>query len=140
MNQFIDRDISWALSQCKDCLSRYRDFHHEDKMVVRPSYLYNGNPYNGKHHLYIETASWCHCVNLEVLHIFYVYDFINLFLVCDGEVNVTSPCLQYIAWHRHDSSGSWVLKTDHAKRRFREFVTLQERLEEQGIYRRSLRG
>ena len=25
--------------------SRYRDFHHKDKMVMRPSYLYNVNPY-----------------------------------------------------------------------------------------------
>ena len=36
-------DTTWALSQYKDSLSRYGDFHHEDKMVKRPSYLYNGN-------------------------------------------------------------------------------------------------
>ena len=37
-----------ALSQCKDGLSRCEDFHYKDKMVMRPSYLYNGNPYTGK--------------------------------------------------------------------------------------------
>ena len=26
----------------------YGDSHYKDKMVVRPSYLYNGNPYTGK--------------------------------------------------------------------------------------------
>ena len=26
----------------------YVDFHHKDKTVVKPSYLYNGNPYTGK--------------------------------------------------------------------------------------------
>ena len=29
-------------------LSRYRDFNYVDKMVVRPSSLYNVNPYTGK--------------------------------------------------------------------------------------------
>ena len=29
-------------------LSRYGDFHYEDKMVVRLSNLCNGNPYTGK--------------------------------------------------------------------------------------------
>ena len=38
----------WALSH----LFRYRDFYHKDKMVVRPSYLYNGNPYSDKMELY----------------------------------------------------------------------------------------
>ena len=31
------------LFQYKDHLSRYREFPYKDKMVVRPSYLYNGN-------------------------------------------------------------------------------------------------
>ena len=31
----------------KDCLSRYGNFHYKDKMVVKPSYLYNGNSYTG---------------------------------------------------------------------------------------------
>ena len=29
----------WALSQYKDCLSRYGDSRAKDKMIVRPSYL-----------------------------------------------------------------------------------------------------
>ena len=33
--------------QHKDHLSRAGDFHHSDKAVMRPSYLYNGNPYAG---------------------------------------------------------------------------------------------
>ena len=40
-----------ALFRYKDCTSRYRDFHFKDKMVLWPSYLYNGNPYTD------ETAS-----------------------------------------------------------------------------------
>ena len=35
-------------SQHKDRLSRYVDFHYKDKTVVRPFYLYNGDPYTGK--------------------------------------------------------------------------------------------
>ena len=38
---------SRALSQYKDGLSRYGGSHYYD-MTVRPSYLYNGNPYCGK--------------------------------------------------------------------------------------------
>ena len=37
-----------ALSLYKDSLSRYRDFHHKDKAVRRPSYLYNGKGFIGK--------------------------------------------------------------------------------------------
>ena len=44
----MDWIIIWAPSQYKDCLSRYRDFHYKDKLVVRLSYLHNGNPYTGK--------------------------------------------------------------------------------------------
>ena len=33
-----------------------------DKMVMRPSHLYNGNPYTGKRCFYIEMAPWfCPC-------------------------------------------------------------------------------
>ena len=38
----------WSPSQYKDGLSRYGDFHYKDKTVLRPSYLYDGNPYTGK--------------------------------------------------------------------------------------------
>ena len=41
-----------ALSQYKICLSRHGDFY---KVVLRPSYLYNVNPYTGKTTFYIET-------------------------------------------------------------------------------------
>ena len=37
-----------AVSQCKDRLFIYGDFYYKDKTVMRPSYLYNGNPYTGK--------------------------------------------------------------------------------------------
>ena len=35
-------------SQYKDNLSRYGYSHYNDEKVVRPSFLYNGNPYIGK--------------------------------------------------------------------------------------------
>ena len=37
-----------VLSQYKDSLSRYSDSHYKDKLVVRLSNLFNGNPYTGK--------------------------------------------------------------------------------------------
>ena len=36
----------------------YCDFHHKDKMVVRPSYLYNGDPYAVRRQLYNEMGPW----------------------------------------------------------------------------------
>ena len=33
---------------CKDCLSRYGDFHDKDDIIVRPSNCYNGNIYTSK--------------------------------------------------------------------------------------------
>ena len=36
----------------KDGLSRNGDFNYNVKTVVRPSYLYIGNPYTGKTYLY----------------------------------------------------------------------------------------
>ena len=39
---------TWAPSQYKRRFSRYGNFHYEEKTVVRPSYLYNGNRYAGK--------------------------------------------------------------------------------------------
>ena len=33
----------------KEHLSRHGAFHYKEKTVVRPSYLYNGNPYTGSH-------------------------------------------------------------------------------------------
>ena len=37
-----------ALTQYNDCLSRYRESHYKDRTVLRPSYLYNRNPYSCK--------------------------------------------------------------------------------------------
>ena len=37
-----------VLSQYQDGLSRYRDSYHKDEIVVRPSYLYDGNLYTSK--------------------------------------------------------------------------------------------
>ena len=39
---------SWAPFQYDEYNPRYRDSNHKDKTVVRPSYLYIGNPYIGK--------------------------------------------------------------------------------------------
>ena len=44
-----------ALSQCKDCLSRYGDFHHKDKMV---SFSIVGIPRLVRQYLYIEMPPW----------------------------------------------------------------------------------
>ena len=41
------KQCSRALSQYKDRLSRYGDFHYKDRMVMIVSYLYNGNLYTG---------------------------------------------------------------------------------------------
>ena len=43
-----------VLSEYNDCLSRYGDFYHNDKMVMRSCYLYNGNSYIGKR----ESSYW----------------------------------------------------------------------------------
>ena len=48
----------WALFQYKDSLSRYGYFHVKDNTVERPSYLWHGDPYAVRRHLYIERASW----------------------------------------------------------------------------------
>ena len=54
-----ERDMPfWVPSQYKDCLSRYRDSHYEDKMVSRPSYFIMGIPMLVKQCLYIETHPW----------------------------------------------------------------------------------
>ena len=45
---FLIETAPRALSQYKDSLSRYGDSHYKDETVVRPSYLYNGNPYTAK--------------------------------------------------------------------------------------------
>ena len=45
-----------TLSQYTGHLSGYRDSYCKDKMVVRPSYLYNGIPILVRWHLYIEPA------------------------------------------------------------------------------------
>ena len=42
------RNDKLALFQYKDRLSWYRDSHYNDKTVVRPSFLYNGNLYTCK--------------------------------------------------------------------------------------------
>ena len=40
--------LQQAPFQYKDHLYWYGDFHYKDKTVMRPSYLYNDNPYTGK--------------------------------------------------------------------------------------------
>ena len=64
---------TWAPSQYKDLLSRYMDFHYEDKTVVRPSYHPNGNSQTGKAYLYkdepLDFGSLLVCFSCEVLGI-----------------------------------------------------------------------
>lgn len=45
---------------------------------------------------------------------------------------------QYRAWHLEDEM--WVLRKSIAKRRYREFVTLHDRLEEHPIYKKKIKG
>ena len=42
------RTLGQRPSEYEDGLSWYRDFHYKDDRVVRPSNLYNENPYTGK--------------------------------------------------------------------------------------------
>ena len=51
-NSIVDTAWKWRMwekdqapSQYKDHISRYGDFHYKEKMLMRPSYLYNGNSY-----------------------------------------------------------------------------------------------
>ena len=46
----------WAPFEYNGRLSEYGDSHYKDKTVVRPSYLYNGNPIMVRGHLYTETV------------------------------------------------------------------------------------
>ena len=43
-----DRSRTGSRLNIKTVFPGYRDSHYKDKTVVRPSYLYNGNPYAGK--------------------------------------------------------------------------------------------
>ena len=42
----------------ENILSRYRNYHYNDRMVVGPSYLYDGNLYTVRQHLYVEPVDW----------------------------------------------------------------------------------
>ena len=56
-----NRDVSTrTLSQYKNRLSRYGDFHYKDKTAARPSYLYNGNSYTDTYqdYVYIKWEYW----------------------------------------------------------------------------------
>ena len=50
----------WGLGPVSilNSLCMFGDFHCKDKMVMRLSYLYNGNTYTDKMYLYIEMAPW----------------------------------------------------------------------------------
>ena len=51
---FLQKISASLLSQYIDHLFRYGHFHNKDKMVMRQSYIYNGNPYTDKIAFYIE--------------------------------------------------------------------------------------
>ena len=53
-------------------LSKYGYFHYKDETVVRPSYLYDGNPYAGLILVYIETVPGKHKAGLNFGQ--YVFD------------------------------------------------------------------
>ena len=56
LNLYIET-AHWAPSQNKGNLYEYEDLQYEDKTVIRPSYLYNGNPYSGKTASYYAVAA-----------------------------------------------------------------------------------
>ncbi len=47
---------------------------------------------------------------------------------------------QYVAWHFLPPIARWTQQPGRVKRRYREFVTLQDRLEEHPKYRKSIKG
>ena len=47
---------------------------------------------------------------------------------------------QYVAWHFLPPIARWTQQPGKVKRRYREFVTLQDRLEEHPKYRKSIKG
>ena len=92
-HQILDNDPLDKLSpsQYKDCLSRYRDFHYEEKTDVRPSYLYNGHSYTAK----TTSLFWDPPPPLDNKNNVAVYLFFkpnDVFERCD------CICIQYI-WH-----------------------------------------
>ena len=52
--------VTGALSQCKDSLFRYGDFHYKDKTILRLSYLCNG-------HYYIGNTTSLYCDGCQVI-------------------------------------------------------------------------
>ena len=56
---------------------------YKDKMAVRPSYLYNENPYTWQNHLYIETGPCC-CVLWHCIYHYHHLKCFNIFqdLLC----------------------------------------------------------
>ena len=77
-------------SQYKDHLSRYRDSHYKDKMVVIQFYLYNGNAFTGTTHIYIETAP-------RLWPWKYVYWHLNINL-CSSVFKAIRHMYLYVAW------------------------------------------
>ena len=58
----------------KDCPIMNGDFHHNDKTVVRPSYVYDGNSYTDKtRSLYWDSLRWIESYDIHIV-----------FLQCSG--------------------------------------------------------
>ena len=53
----------WGASNKDSMLSVYMDFRYKDKTVMRPSYLYNGNPYTGKAVFLYRNSARVFCIN-----------------------------------------------------------------------------
>ena len=61
-----------TLFQYEDSLSQYMESHYKEKMVMRLSYLYNGNPYSGKMEFLYQTAprrqsGCCRCLGAHYI-------------------------------------------------------------------------
>ena len=57
--------LTYGLLNMKMSSYQYKNSHYEDKMVMRPSYLYNRNPCTWKDGHYIETGP----SSLPILHV-----------------------------------------------------------------------
>ena len=47
---------------------------------------------------------------------------------------------QYVAWHFLPSVGRWTQQPGGVKRRYREFTTLQDRLQDHPVYKKSIKS
>ena len=95
----------------KTVFSRYRNFHYEYKMVVRLSYIYNGNSYTGKMtSLYwasTQVMSYLKILNLQciscaaLMHIYGIKANLNSRNCGISEITPPLSKLSQKLWHFH---------------------------------------